>query len=50
MFHTPSRCDDCLAKSPSYCPIEDDVDNHVIRCLAFLLDGDVRVDHLDVDI
>ena len=50
MFHTPSRCDDqTVTISPSY-PAEDDVDNDVIRCLIFLLDGDVWVDHLDVDI
>ena len=50
-FHTPSRCDDRLVTtSPSYCPIEDDVDKDVIFYLCCLLDGDVRLDHLDVDI
>ena len=51
MFHTPSRCDDRLVTtSPSYCPTEDDVDNHVIRCLVCLPDGLVKLRCLGVGI
>ena len=50
-FHTPSRCDDRLVTtSHSYCPTEDDVDKDVIFYLCCLPDGDVGLDHFDVDI